>query len=157
LTRGVHGPNAGDDLTQSVPIGQWTKVPLYVTLSDGRQVDITTNYKTSDGKYANQLIRQVTLDVLIEALEATKGITSIDISASTNGYHDCTCHREGLALDIDAFNGTYVRDMQSSQLVIDFQKNLAANIFVDQNFGPSYNYLGGHESHVHFSVKGFDY
>ena len=95
-------------------LGQWTRIPSYISLSDGRQVDVTFNYKTADGKSGDQLIRQITLDVLIDALEATPGITSIDISASTNGNHSCSCHRDGLALDIDAFNGTYVRDAVES-------------------------------------------
>ena len=86
-------------------------------------------------------------------MNKTTGISSIDISSTTNGNHSDPRHAAGLAMDIDNFNGMRVIDNQDSQLIIDFQKSLETNKFLYQNFGPSYNFYQGHENHVHFSIN----
>ena len=130
------------------------KIPNPITLDDGRKVSVTFDYTSpSDDKNGNQPIRRETLDVLKSALLSNKDINSIDISASTNGNHDDPRHKEGLALDIDKFNKTRVIEMQSSKMIIRFQKALEATGKLHQNFGPEYNFAKGHENHVHFSLN----
>jgi hypothetical protein len=139
-------------VNQNTPT-DFVAIPNSIVLSDGRNIGVTFKYTSSDGKNGNNPIRSRTLAVLKTALLMTPGITSIDISASTNGNHKDPRHKEGLGLDIDMFNNVPVRRMQESQMIIDFQKALEGTGFLYQIFGPTYKFTPGHESHVHFTVN----
>ncbi|MDD3321629.1 MAG: hypothetical protein PHS59_09315 [Paludibacter sp.] len=129
------------------------RIPKQIYLEEGRTVDVTFNFIASDGRNGNQLVRNELLQTLKTALSNVKDIRSIDVSATTNGAHKDHRHPAGKAMDIDMFNGNSVRNMQKSQMIIDFQKALENTPYIHQNFGPKYHYLAGHHNHVHFSIN----
>lgn len=74
-------------------------------------VNVTYNYTASDGKNGDQPITQALAAEVTAIVGATPGITSVDVSCTTNGHavegapYD---HQQGRAVDIDAINGIAV-------------------------------------------------
>ena len=128
-------------------------IPNPINLPDGRKIKVSFNYTSSDGKNGNQPVRTPLYLTLRDGLMKTTEINSIDISATTNGSHQDWRHPAGKAMDIDNFNGTQVRNMQNSQMIINFQKALETNPYWYQDFGPKYHFYPGHQTHVHFSIN----
>ena len=131
-------------------------------------VTITFGTTTSDSKSADNPVKE-TLKNAFEAtikaaVEAGADITSIYITATTNGAHEGSEHGEGRALDIGLINGKNLKKYGVNNPNKAIQEAFENQTNKYQNFGPALNKkdgvnvtnkktIDGHDSHIHLSVK----
>jgi hypothetical protein len=160
----------GDDDNLS-GTGPTARFPNSFTLSSGRIVSVSFGTTQSDYINADQEVSTRLIDAIKTALEVvnqTASITSIHISATTNGRHATTSnHYKALAVDISRINGVSVSTLygMGSSILRDFQLAFDSVPYRRENFGPSFLHKGGvtppanrmpspHLDHFHFSVEG---
>jgi len=150
-------------------------IPNPLILSNGTQISITFG-TTNDNINANQ---PVAIDLIIgmkfaiqEAnsnLSASNQITSIYISATTNGHGTTgpSNHLKATAVDISRLNGNKMALTGVTPQIIELQKAMDNYEYIRENFGPnfkhkysiesdSWNYnhpVSGHTDHIHFSIR----
>lgn len=103
------GSNANSDGALGGASGPDTShLDTSVSKTDGSNANttVTFNGKTTDGLTGNQAVTQNLKTVTNEIIAATPGLTSANVSATTNGVHDVISdHYSGNAVDINNVNG----------------------------------------------------
>lgn len=150
-------------------------IPNPLILPNDTQISITFG-TTNNNINANQ---PVAIDLIMglkfalqEAnsnLSASNQITSIYISATTNGHGTTgpSNHLKATAVDISRLNGNKMALTGVTPQIIELQKAMDNYEYIRENFGPyfkhkysiesdSWNYnhpVSGHKDHIHFSIK----
>jgi len=144
-------------------------------LSDGNTINLTFGTTISDGISAN---KEVSIDLINglkyaiqnanNNLSSNNKITSIYISATTNGKHSSTSnHTNGTAIDISRINGKKMAITGLTNQIKELQKAFDNFQYIRENFGPyfkhkyyigsgvwNYNHsIGGHKDHIHIAVR----
>lgn len=149
----------------------WTGAMDYILesiiLPNGKFIKITFGITKSDNKSANNQISVKLLDALkslLNEVSNNSSLSSIHLSATTNGKHASTSnHYKGLAIDISKINGTPVINLGPNNILVSLMQNAFENIAGRrENFGPSFTKKLGyphdpgisHEDHILFSVDG---
>jgi hypothetical protein len=143
---------------------QKKKIPKKIILNNNKVVNVIF-YKTKDGVSSDQEVSPRVVEALKFALNKaneTIEITSIGISATTNGQHAPTSnHSRGLAVDISRINGVRIIELGNNNLVKQLQISLDLYSNIRENFGPHFKHkfrnvwsVGGHQDHIHYSVNG---
>ncbi|WP_299673059.1 hypothetical protein [uncultured Tenacibaculum sp.] len=155
--------------------GPKESIPDTLILSDGSSININFGTTRSDNKNADQEVSPVLVEGMKFALEkannnlsSSEKITSIYISATTNGEHSATSnHPLGLAIDISRINGKRMAVTGVTNQIKELQKAFDSFQYIRENFGPhfkhkydlntnrwNFNYpVGGHKDHIHISVR----
>lgn len=155
--------------------GPKESIPSTIILSNGTSVSVNFGVTKSDNKNANQQVSPVLINAIKFALEKANNnlsssdkITSIYVSATTNGKHSATSnHPLGLAIDISRINGKKMAITGVTNQIIELQKAFDGFEYIRENFGPhfkhkydlntsrwNFNYsVGGHKDHIHISVR----
>ncbi len=150
-------------------------IPSVLTLSNGSRISVNFGTTRSDNKSANQHVSPVLIDALKFALEnannnlsSSNKITSIYVSATTNGKHSATSnHPSGLAIDISRINGKKMALTGVTNQIKELQKAFDSFQYIRENFGPFFKHkydlntgrwnlnhsVGGHKDHIHISVR----
>lgn len=142
-------------------------IPELITLPNGKTIKVTFGIAKSDAKSANNQISVKLLDALkslLNEVSSNSNLTSIHISATTNGGHSHDSnHYKGLAIDISKINGTPVINLGANNMLIISMQNAFENIpGRRENYGPVFTKKLGiahdpgisHDDHLHFSVNG---
>jgi hypothetical protein len=150
-------------------------IPNPLVLNNGNSVPITFGTTDSDGINANQQVSPDLVDAIKYAIENANNnlsggdkISSIHISASTNGEHSSTSnHTKNTAVDISRINGNKMMVTGITNQIIELQKAFDNFLYIRENFGPhfkhkyyinsntwNYNHpIGGHQDHIHIAVR----
>ncbi len=151
------------------------KIPNQLLLDNGDTVNVTFGVTKSDKQNADQEVATLLIDGIKFALnqannnlQDSEKITDIYVMATTNGKHGTDSnHYKGTAVDISRINGQKMIVSGLTQQIIELQEAMDDFQNVRENFGPhfkhkffigsntwdlSYN-VGGHQDHIHFSVR----
>lgn len=101
-------PPGGGPTTQS----RDTNLPTKIQKTDGSAVTLIFDTKTKDdGLTGDQLVTKKLADTLTDILSETKDISSVNVSATTNGHKgEIGDHAYGDAVDISRINGVPVAE-----------------------------------------------
>ena len=143
-------------------------IPKTITTDDGTKVSVTFNYDSSTGGSGDKALSRDAVSLFItgvnEANNSGANITSVDVSTTTTGKHSSTSahyvSNGARAFDIDAVNGTSVKNSNSHEQVDALQNGMKQNSNLRENYGPNIQEkagkkisISGHNNHIHASTK----
>ncbi|MDI1254861.1 MAG: hypothetical protein PSV16_02075 [Flavobacterium sp.] len=162
-----------NDDTNTDYTGPKQLIPQSIVTTDGTTVEVTFGTTESDNQNANKQVAVSLVNAIKSALDdansslpAGSKITSIYISATTNGTHGSNSnHYKGTAVDISRINGNKIVILGPNNQVSALQNGFQNGNNIRENFGPSVKLktetdgtvnnsnVKGHHDHIHISAQ----
>ena len=134
-------------------------------VSIGNSVNsVTVEYAAGADNQVEPSLLSLLKAVIKSDIAAGQTLTSIYVSATTNGTHESPRHASGQAIDISRINGLHMSTHYSSDSVVKaivnaLQTQADAQSGIRENFGPHFKHkhaaawsVAGHADHIHWSV-----
>ncbi|MCU0913697.1 MAG: hypothetical protein MUC88_03930 [Planctomycetes bacterium] len=125
---------------------------------------VTVEYASGANNQVESTLLNLLKAVIKSDIAAGHALTSIYVSATTNGTHESPRHASGQAIDISRVNGlhmsvNYPSDSTVKAIVDALQTQADAQTGIRENFGPHFKHkhaaawsVAGHGDHIHWSV-----